>query len=132
MPADKKDIRKTAPKRSSWENIKVIHHPETLLAVRINRLNVKPHPEYTFEYGYVEADDIDRFHRYQKPKVTIEDGVVEIWDNDDDNDTALRWVKRQAFNFIVAEVQKRENELQLQKKARKPKKKMEEGKRPST
>lgn len=136
MPAEKSDVRKTPPpRRSSWENIKVIYHPETLLAARINRLDVRPHPEYTFELGRVDEVDEDddegvpQFHRFLKPKVTIVKGEVEL---EVISEEGMAWVMTEAGAFIAGEIQKREHELELQRKTGAPKKKKVEGRRPST
>ena len=123
MQTEKKDNRKEPTKKQSlWEPVKIIIHKETKVAVRVSRLTIKPHPLYTYEIGYVDAEE--QFHRFLKPKVEIDEatGKVELTPIDAD---AARWAMEEADVYIVEEVQKRENELQLQKKSRSPKKRVE-------
>jgi hypothetical protein len=120
MTVEKKDVaRRNPPRASSWETVWLIHHPATLLAARVARLNIRPHPEYTFEIGYVDKDDTDRFHRYLKPKITIKNGVVEM---EVISEEGLAWVTAEAEAFIHGETQKREHEIRLQQKASTPRK----------
>lgn len=114
------ESRKIPMKKSSWEPVRVLIHEETRIATRVSRLNIRPYPRYTFEIGYVDAEE--RFHRFIEPKVTVgENGVAELEAIDED---AITSVKELAEQYIVEEIQKREHELQLQRKSR-PKKKID-------
>ena len=80
MQTEKKDNRKEPTKKQSlWEPVKIIIHKETKVAVRVSRLTIKPHPLYTYEIGYVDAEE--QFHRFLKPKVEIDEATGKVEHN---------------------------------------------------
>lgn len=113
MQAEKKtDGRKGTTKNSNaWEPVKVFRHVESGVASRVFRVSSYPHARYSYELGFVDADDL--FKRFQIPAVKIEGGKVEVTPINSD---AVRWAMEEAEIYILEEMQKREEELQIQAK----------------